>query len=65
VSHANSSFAGDHKIASVKCLIIFACDGFHTILSMTVFEVLYGYKDLLFVGNCGNPTITMWAIISS
>jgi hypothetical protein len=51
VSYANSSFAGDHKIALVKCLVIFASDGLHTILSMTVFEVLYGYKDLPFVGN--------------
>jgi hypothetical protein len=31
--------------------VIFAFDGLHTILSMRVFEVLYGYKDLLFVGN--------------
>ncbi len=51
VPRANSSFAGDHKIASVQCSVIFAFDGVHTILSMTVFEVLYGYKDLLFVGN--------------
>jgi hypothetical protein len=51
VPYANSSFAGDHKIALVQCSVIFAFDGLHTILSMTVFEVLYGYKDLLFVGN--------------
>jgi hypothetical protein len=57
VPHANSSFAGDHKIASVKYLVIFAFDVLHTILSMTVFEVLYGFKDLLFVGNWWKATI--------
>jgi hypothetical protein len=51
VPYATSSFTGDHKIASVQCSFTFAFDGLHTTLSMTVFEVLYGYKDLLSVGN--------------
>jgi hypothetical protein len=49
VPYANSSSRGDHKIASVQCLVIFAFDGLHTILSMTVFEVLYGYKGSLYL----------------
>lgn len=51
VPYTNSSFGGDHKVASVQCSVIFAFDGQHTILTMTDFEVLYGYKDLPFVGN--------------